>query len=82
MDSRDRLLKPGEVADLFRVDPKTVTRWAAEGKLNSIRTPGRHRRFPESAVRALLARSGGAPEAVDKITRPDEEGRDSGNNSD
>lgn len=82
MDSRDRLLKPGEVADLFRVDPKTVTRWAAEGKLNSIRTPGRHRRFPESAVRALLARSGGAPDAVDKITRQNEEGRDAGKSSD
>lgn len=82
MDSRDRLLKPGEVADLFRVDPKTVTRWAAEGKLNSIRTPGRHRRFPESAVRALLARSGGAPEALDNIGREDEEKRPAGNTPD
>lgn len=82
MDSRDRLLKPGEVADLFRVDPKTVTRWAAEGKLNSIRTPGRHRRFPESAVRALLARSGGTPEALDKPAHQDEEGRPVGNDSD
>ena len=73
MDSRDRLLKPGEVADLFRVDPKTVTRWAAEGKLNSIRTPGRHRRFPESAVRALLARSGGSLEPTDKSASTDDE---------
>lgn len=75
MDSRDRLLKPGEVADLFRVDPKTVTRWAAEGKLNSIRTPGRHRRFPESAVRALLARSGGAPDTTDKPANQDDAAR-------
>jgi excisionase family DNA binding protein len=53
--SRDRLLTPGEVAALFRVDPKTVTRWAAAGRIGSIRTPGGHRRFRESEVRALLA---------------------------
>lgn len=51
---RDRLLTPGEVAALFRVDPKTVTRWASAGRINSIRTPGGHRRFRESEVRALL----------------------------
>ena len=50
----DRLLTPGEVAQLFRVDPKTVTRWASAGRLGSIRTPGGHRRFRESEVRALL----------------------------
>lgn len=54
MDSGDRLLTPGEVAALFRVDPKTVTRWAAAGRIGSIRTPGGHRRFRESEVRALL----------------------------
>jgi excisionase family DNA binding protein len=42
------------VASLFRVDPKTVTRWAAAGRISSIRTPGGHRRFRESEVRALL----------------------------
>lgn len=54
MESRDRLLTPGEVASMFRVEPKTVTRWAASGRLASIRTPGGHRRFRESDVRALL----------------------------
>jgi excisionase family DNA binding protein len=39
---------------LFRVDPKTVTRWAKAGKLTSIRTLGGHRRYKESEVRALL----------------------------
>ena len=48
------LLTPFEVAALFRVDPKTVTRWADAGKLTSIRTPGGHRRYLESEVRALL----------------------------
>jgi len=53
--SEDRLLTPGEVAALFRVDPKTVTRWAIAGRIGSIRTPGGHRRFRESEVQALLA---------------------------
>lgn len=60
MEVGERLLTPGEVAALFRVDPKTVTRWAAAGRISSIRTPGGHRRFPESEVRALLA-AGTAP---------------------
>lgn len=50
----ERLLTPGEVAALFRVDPKTVTRWASTGRITSIRTPGGHRRFKESEVRNLL----------------------------
>jgi excisionase family DNA binding protein len=54
VEARERLLTPGEVATLFRVDPKTVTRWAAAGRIGSIRTPGGHRRFRESEVRALL----------------------------
>ncbi len=58
MDTGDRLLTPGEVAALFRVDPKTVTRWAAAGRIDSIRTPGGHRRFRESEVRALLEGEG------------------------
>lgn len=51
----ERLLTPGEVAGLFRVDPKTVTRWATAGRIGSIRTPGGHRRFREAEVRSLLA---------------------------
>ncbi len=50
----DPLLTPAEVAALFRVDPKTVTRWAQAGKIGSIRTLGGHRRFRQSEVRALL----------------------------
>ncbi len=48
------LLTPAEVASLFRVDPKTVTRWAKSGKLTSIRTLGGHRRYKESEVKSLL----------------------------
>ena len=50
----ETLLTPAEVAALFRVDPKTVTRWAKAGKLTSIRTLGGHRRYRESEVRSLL----------------------------
>lgn len=52
---RGALLTPGEVAELFRVDPKTVTRWAHSGRLASIRTPGGHHRFWEADVMAALA---------------------------
>jgi len=50
----DELLTPSEVAALFRVDPKTVTRWAKAGKLTSIRTLGGHRRYRASEVHSLL----------------------------
>jgi excisionase family DNA binding protein len=53
-DASERLMTPGEVAAMFRVDPKTVTRWASAGRIGSIRTPGGHRRFRESEVRTLL----------------------------
>jgi excisionase family DNA binding protein len=48
------LLTPAEVATMFRVDPKTVTRWAKAGKLTSIKTLGGHRRYRESEVLGLL----------------------------
>jgi len=54
MNVHERLLTPGEVARMFRVDPKTVTRWAASGRIGSIRTPGGHRRFRELEVQDLL----------------------------
>ena len=48
------LLTPSEVAVLFRVDPKTVTRWARSGRLSAIRTIGGHRRFRASEVQRFL----------------------------
>ncbi len=50
----NRLLTPSEVAALFRVDPKTVTRWAQQGKLHSIRTLGGHRRYSEAEIQQFL----------------------------
>jgi excisionase family DNA binding protein len=54
----DQLLTRAEVAALFRVAPKTVTRWAAAGLISAVRTPGGHRRYPLSVVRELLETSG------------------------
>ena len=55
----DALLKPGEVARLFRVTPKTVSRWSEEGRIVAVRTLGGHRRFTSkevSRVRSLIGR--------------------------
>ncbi len=48
------LLTPAEVAAMFRVDPKTVTRWAKADKLSCVRTLGGHRRYLASEVNLLL----------------------------
>jgi excisionase family DNA binding protein len=53
-DLPDALLTPAEVARLFRVNPKTVTRWARAGKLTAIRTLGGHRRFRASEIQRCL----------------------------
>lgn len=53
MDDFERLLTPAEVAAMFRVDPKTVTRWAKQGRLTSIRTLGGHRRYRKAEVLRL-----------------------------
>jgi len=54
----DALLTPAEVARLFRVSPKTVTRWARSGKLTALKTLGGHRRFRAAEVRGALATAG------------------------
>lgn len=61
-DEPEELLTPGEVARLFGVDPKTVTRWAAAGKLTARRTLGGHRRYSASEVHEVLERVGGGSE--------------------
>ena len=58
---RGRLLSSREVASLFRVSSRTVTSWAVDGRLPSVRTPGGHHRFPVQAVRELLLSGGFAP---------------------
>ena len=53
-EPEELLFTPAEVARMFRVDPKTVTRWAKAGKISSVRTPGGHRRYREADVRQML----------------------------
>ena len=55
-------LTPGEVAELFGVTPKTISRWDHAGILRAERTRGGHRRFEPEAVRALLERQVGVGE--------------------
>jgi excisionase family DNA binding protein len=50
----DELLTPAEVGRIFRVNPKTVTRWAIAGKITAVRTPGGHRRFYRSEIRRAI----------------------------
>ena len=54
-----KLLTTSDVAALFRVSRATVARWAQDGKLLRVPTPGTHLRFREDAVLAAMA-----PEAV------------------
>jgi excisionase family DNA binding protein len=53
------LMLPRQVAAAFRVDVKTVARWAKAGRLRSVRTPGGHRRYLTAQVEALLNRGEG-----------------------
>lgn len=72
----ESLMTPAEVAMLFRVDPKTVTRWAKTGKLTSIRTLGGHHRYREAEVRAALrAPTNHPPGSNVQVRAPDASGR-------
>lgn len=59
----EELLTPAEVAAMFRVNPKTVTRWARAGRISYIKTLGGHRRFKASEIRRLLAEADAGAEA-------------------
>ena len=48
-------LRAGEAAEILQVSPKTVCRWAMDGKLPFQRTLGGHRRYPEQVIRELAA---------------------------
>lgn len=50
----DELLTPGQVARLFGVNPKTITRWANAGRINAVRTLGGHRRYRAGEIYELL----------------------------
>lgn len=51
----DEFLSVGEVAAMMHVSPRTVSRWAREGRIAALRTLGGHHRFSRRAIEALLA---------------------------
>ena len=55
MTEPPQYLLTSEAAEILQVSPKTVTRWAKEGRLPFTRTLGGHRRYPEAELRELLA---------------------------
>lgn len=62
----DDLLTPREVAMIFGVRTTTIARWAREGRLASLLTPGGHRRYSRAEVRELLAAEADAGPDVER----------------
>ena len=54
LPSNVKWLSLQEASDMLGVHPSTLRQWADSGKIPTVRTPGGHRRFAESDVRALL----------------------------
>jgi excisionase family DNA binding protein len=50
----ETVFTPAEVAAMFGVDPKTVTRWTNNGQLKAFRTLGGHRRYRKSDLESLM----------------------------
>jgi excisionase family DNA binding protein len=69
--SRSGYMTATEVAAILHVTPKTVSRWAKEGKLPYMRTLGGHRRFPADAIEAL-ARELQMPPSADAASEDSE----------
>jgi excisionase family DNA binding protein len=55
----DRWLTLGQACRLLNVDESTLRRWADAGQVRTFRTPGGHRRFAETDVRAIVNGRGG-----------------------
>ncbi len=49
-------LTPGQAATLLHVSPKTLNRWAHEGRVPCIVTLGGHRRFRRDDIEAIAER--------------------------
>ncbi len=66
----ERMLRPREVAMLFKVDPKTVTRWAKTGRLTPVTLPSGHRRYRATDVEALMSSTSRRTRAVESHICP------------
>ena len=71
--SKSTYLLPSEVAEVLQVSPKTVTRWAKEGKLASRRTLGGHRRYARADIESLAERLQEALAETSPIEKPSSE---------
>ena len=58
----EKFLRTSDVAKMLHVSPKTVSRWAKEGRLPHLSTLGGHRRFPASEIERLMNELSGNPE--------------------
>ena len=61
---RERFLRTSEVATMLQVSPKTIARWAKEGRLPYLATLGGHRRFPAAAIDQMVGDLSSLAEAV------------------
>lgn len=62
-----RFIATSDVARMLHVSPKTVSRWAKEGRLPFIRTLGGHRRYPKSEIERIASALAGDPVAVHRV---------------
>jgi excisionase family DNA binding protein len=69
VDDLPAMLTPGELARMLHVDAKTVARWNREGRIDAVRTPGGHRRFPIEEVLAFLIEMGFSEDAATTAVR-------------
>jgi excisionase family DNA binding protein len=62
----DELLRPREVAEVFGVRTTSIARWAREGRITAVFTPGGHRRYRRADVQALLDADAAAASPSDR----------------
>jgi excisionase family DNA binding protein len=60
-----QLMRVSEVAAVWNVDARTVTKWCKAGRYPALRTPTGHRRIPVVAVRVSLIRGGATSAEAD-----------------
>lgn len=62
-DDDDSYLTPTQAARMLHVSPKTIARWADQGRLPCLVTLGGHRRFPRREVMAVARQMGSKDDA-------------------
>ncbi len=64
--SADSYIRPGEAARILRVSPKTVNRWANDGRIPCAVTLGGHRRFRADVIKSVAESMGVQTPAPDE----------------